>query len=175
MELEGQNNNSIRNTILLPFVDETIAMLKDMADLNGTSDLLSYRDALDVFTFKEFAVCIVAKNATGVAGKIIMNYDLNTAIAIGNKVRAKMLGTEENATVLTDEISEALAEFSNTVIGLATRHFNDTEHKISFGTPLYLHSAEDSEYLLEGVNQILTVPIDIQNVGRFYFSYLRHN
>lgn len=175
MELEGQNDNSIRNTILLPFVDETIAMLKDMADLTGTSDLLSYRDPLDVFTFKEFAVCIVAKSTTGVAGKIIMNYDHNTAIAIGNRVRTKLLGTNENASVLTNEISEALAEFSNTVIGLATRHFNDTKHKITFGTPLYLHSAEDSEYLLEGVSQILTVPIDIDNIGRFYFSYLRHN
>ncbi len=175
MELEGHPNDSIRNTVLLPFVDETIDALNSMADLHGKSELLCYRDPLDVFVFKEFAVCIVAKNANGIAGKIVMNYDLNTAIAIGNRVRAKMLGTDENATVLNDEIREALAEFSNTVIGLATRHFNDTKHKISFGTPLYLHSDEDSEYLLEGVKQILTVPIDIEKIGRFYFSYLLHN
>ena len=43
---------------------------------------------------------------------------------------------------------------------------------MTFGTPLYLMNQEDSEFLLEGVKQILTVPIDVDDVGRFYFSYL---
>lgn len=172
MEIQGKLPSTIRNSILLPFIDETIATLKTMADLNGKSDLLSYRDPLDVFVFKDFAVCISAKTASNLAGKIIMSYDLNTAIAIGNKVRSKMLGTVEESTVLNDDVREALAEFSNTVIGLATRHFNDTEHKTTFGTPLYLLNKEDGEFLLEGIKQIFTVPIDIEDIGRFYFSYL---
>jgi len=172
MELQDNLPANIRNTILLPFIDETIVTLKTMADLEGKSDLLSYREPLDVFVFKDFAVCIAAKTASNLAGKIIMNYDLNTAIAIGNRVRSKMLGTVEETTVLDDEIREVLAEFSNTVIGLATRHFNDTEHKTTFGTPLYLLNNEDGEFILEGIKQILTVPIDIDNIGRFYFSYL---
>lgn len=172
MELQGNVAGNVRNSILVPFVDETLIALKNMADLQGTSDLLSYRDALDVFVFKDFAVCISAKTASGGGGKIIMNYDLTTALAIGNRVRAKMLGTDENSIMLNDEVREALAEFSNTVIGLATRHFSNASEKISFGTPLYLLDKEDSEPLLEGVSQILTVPIDIEGVGRFYFSYL---
>ncbi len=172
MEIEGNLPGNIRNTILLPFVDETLLALASMADLVGKSDLLSYRDPLDVFVFKDFAVCISAKTASNYSGKIVMNFDLDTAIAIGNRVRSKMLGTVEESTVLNDEIREVLAEFSNTIIGLATRHFNDTAHKVTFGTPLYLLCKEDGEFLLESVRQILTVPIDIDGVGRFYFSYL---
>ncbi len=173
MELEGNIPGNNRNAMLVPLIDETIHALENMADLKGTSDLLSYHVALDVFEFKDFAVCIPAKNASG-GGKIIMNFGLDTALAIGNKVRAKMLGTDENATALNDEVREALAEFSNTIIGLATRHFNSASEKISIGTPLYLYEKEDSEFLLQGVKQIMTVPIDIQDVGRFYFSYLRN-
>jgi len=172
MEIEGNLPGNIRNTILLPFVDETLLALTSMANLVGKSDLLSYRDPLDVFVFKDFAVCISVKTASNFSGKIIMNYNLETAIAIGNRVRSKMLGTVEESTVLNDEIREVLAEFSNTIIGLATRHFNDTAHKTSFGIPLYLLNKEDGEFLLEGIKQILTVPIDIDGVGRFYFSYL---
>lgn len=175
MELQGKFRSTVRNTILLPFVDETIRTLNVMADLKGNSDLLTYRDPLDVFNFKDFAVCIVARNASGVVGKIIMNYDLGTALAIGNRVLAKMLGPMEAATVLNEDIRGALAEFSNTVIGLATRHLGEENIKISFGTPIYLLNREDGDFLLEGVKQILSVPIDIQDSGRFYFSYLMHN
>lgn len=83
-----------------------------------------------------------------------------------------MLGTIENFTVLNDDIREALAEFSNTVIGLATRSINNTKYRISFSAPLYIFNKQDSEFLLMDVKQIFTVPIDIKNIGRFYFSYL---
>ncbi len=175
MELQDNIRGNIRNTILLPFVDETMKALESMADLKGESDLLTYRDPLDVFNFKDFAVCIVAKSSDGVAGKIIMNFNLNTALAIGNRVLAKMLGTVEEATELTAEVTDALAEFSNTIIGLATRHLSETDYQITFGAPIYLLNKEDSEFLLEGVQQIMSVPIDIKDVGRFYFSYLLHS
>lgn len=172
MELQGALPDTVRNSILLPLINETITALKSMADLHGTSDLLGYSDPLDVFAFKEFAVCISAKTVGGSGGKIIMNYDLGTAITIGNRVRGKMLGTIEKASVLNDEVKEALAEFSNTIIGLATRYINNTQHKISFGPPLYITNKQDSEFILTGVNKIYTVPIDIAKVGRFYCSYL---
>lgn len=172
MELQGALPDTVRNSILLPLINETIIALKTMADLHGASDLLGYSDPLDVFVFKEFSVCISAKSSNGSGGKIIMNYDLATAIAIGNRVRGKMLGTTEKSSILNDDVKEALAEFSNTIIGLATRHINNTKHKISFGTPLYISNKQDSEFLLAGVKQIYTVPIDITKIGRFYCSYL---
>ena len=172
MELQDNLPDNIRNSILLPLINETIIILNSMADLRGASDLLGYSDPLDVFVFKDFAVCISAKTSSSAAGKIIMNYDLGTAVAIGNRVRAKMLGTIETSCVLNDDIMEALAEFSNTIIGLATRHINNTKHKINFSAPLYISNKQDSESLLTGVKQIYTVPIDIAKVGRFYCSYL---
>lgn len=174
MELQGELPDNIRNSILLPLINETIVALNSMADLHGTSDLLGYSDPLDVFVFKEFAVCVSSKISGDIAasGKIIMNFDLSTSIAIGNRVRSKMLGTIENFTVLNDDIREALAEFSNTVIGLATRSINNKKYRISFSAPLYMFNKQDSEFLLMDVKQIFTVPIDIKNIGRFYFSYL---
>ncbi|OGT22166.1 MAG: hypothetical protein A2V90_08245 [Gammaproteobacteria bacterium RBG_16_57_12] len=162
----------MRNDILVPFVNETIAALESMANLKGESDILTYRDPLDVFIFKGFAVCIAAKTSSGISGKIVMNYDNQTAVAIGNRILTKMLGSFEGATELNDMVRDALAEFSNTAVGLATRHISEARHKIIFGAPVYLLNKEDCEFLLAGVKQIMTIPVDVKNIGRFYFSFL---
>ena len=172
MKLEEISTDNIRNSVLLPFVSETINTLKTMAELTGTSDLLTYHEPLDVFAFKDFAVSINATFTNGVTNNVVMNFDTPTAIAIGNKVRSVMFGTDEADTSLNDANKEALAEFLNTVVGLATREINETDHKISFGVPLYLYNKEDSEFLLEGVKNIMTVPVDLEAAGRFYLSFL---
>lgn len=176
MELVDYRSNgrgSVRTEILVPFVNQTILCLESMADLKASSDLLTYQDALDTFIFKGFSVCLPTRRGGAVDGKIVMNHDLGTALAIGNRVRAKMLGTQENAKTLTADVSEALAEFSNTAIGLATRHLS-TARKFSFGTPVYITSEQDSKMFFEGVQRIFTVPVDLAIGGRFYFSYLMH-
>jgi len=172
MKLEEISTDNIRNSVLLPFVSETINTLKTMAELKGTSDLLTYHEPLDVFAFKDFAVSINASFTNGVTNNVVMNFDAPTAIVIGNKVRSVMFGTDEADTSLNDANKEALAEFLNTVVGLATREINETNHKISFGVPLYLYNKEDSEFLLEGVKNIMTVPVDLESAGRFYLSFL---
>lgn len=172
MEILGISTDNIRNSVLLHFVNETIRNLESMAGLKGLSDLLTYREPLDVFAFKAFAVSINTTFTNGVTNNIVMNFDLETAMIIGNKVREILLGETTVATTLNDEIREALAEFLNTVIGLASQEVNETNHKINFGPPLYLYSKEESEFLLQGVKQIMTVPIDINNVGKFHLSYL---
>ncbi len=177
MQLLGDNfddsRSHVRNEILVPFINETILTLDSMADLKASSDLLTYHDALDTFVFKGFAVCLVTRKLGTVEGKIVMNHDLSTALTIGNRVRAKMLGTQENAKILNTEVSDALAEFANTAIGLAVRHLSVTR-KFSFGTPAYITTQADSQMFLEGVKQIFTVPVDLAIGGRFYFSYLLH-
>lgn len=172
MKLQGASTDTIRNSVLLPFVKETISNLEAMAGLKGSSDLLTYREPLDVFQFKAFAVSINTTFSNGITNNIVMSFDAKCAIIIANKIRALLLGSTDVVTSLNEEIREALAEFLNTVIGLATQEINETTHKITFGPPLYLHSKEDSEFLLEGVKQIMTVPIELENVGRFYLSYL---
>lgn len=172
MELQNLSTDNIRNSVILPFVRETLSALKSMADLEGSSDLLAYQDPLDIFAFKDFAVSINTTFANGVTNNLVINFDLNTAVVIGNRVLSIMLGTTETAVTLNNNNKEALAEFLNTIIGLATRDINETNHKIAFGPPLHLYNKEDSEFLLEGVKQIMTVPIDVKDVGRFHLSFL---
>jgi len=172
MKLEEISTDNIRNSVLLPFVTETINTLKTMANLKGTSDLLTYQEPLDLFAFKDFAVSINVTFTNGVSNNVVMNFDAKTAIIIGNRVRSVMFGTNETDTSLTNGNKEALAEFLNTVVGLATRDINETNHKISFGVPLYLYNKEDSEFLLDGVKNIMTVPVDLEAAGRFYLSFL---
>ncbi len=172
MKLESISTDNIRNSVLLPFVSETINTLQTMANLKGSSDLLTYHEPLDVFAFKDFAVSINATFTNGVTNNVVMNFDTQTAIIIGNKVRSVMFGTNETDTSLTNDNKEALAEFLNTVVGLATREINETNHKISFGVPLYLYNKEDSQFLLDGIKNIMTVPVDLENAGRFYLSFL---
>ncbi len=172
MEIQGLSTDNIRNSVLLPFVSETIHTMKTMAGINASSDLLTYHDPLDVFTFKDFAVSINTTFTNGVTNNIVMMFDLNTAIIVGNQIRSVILGTTESSSILTDDINEALAEMLNTIIGLATREINETNHKITFGAPLYLYSKEDSEFLLPGIKQIMTVPIELDKIGRIHLSYL---
>lgn len=172
-DTRGGVQTTIRNTILVPFVQETIDTLESMADLKAKSDLLSYHDPLETFTFKDFAVCLITRKQGVVDGKIVMIHDLNTALTIGNAVRAKLLGACEHATTLNTEVGEALAEFANTVIGLALRHLKGNQ-MLSFGTPMYIQNRADNDMLLQGVKRVFTVPIDLAKGGRFYFSYLLH-
>ncbi|MBL1260990.1 MAG: chemotaxis protein CheX [Thiotrichaceae bacterium] len=172
MKLEAISTDNIRNSVLLPFVSETINVLQTMANLKGSSDLLTYHEPLDVFAFKDFAVSINATFTNGVTNNVVMNFDAQTAIVIGNKVRSVMFGTNEVDATLNEANKEALAEFLNTVVGLATREINETNHKISFGVPLYLYNKEDSAFLLDGVKNIMTVPLDLEDSGRFYLSFL---
>ena len=172
MKLEAISTDNIRNSVLLPFVSETIHTLQTMANLKGSSDLLTYHEPLDIFAFKDFAVSINASFTNGITNNMVMNFDTQTAIIIGNKVRSVMFGTNERDVSLTNDNKEALAEFLNIVVGLATREINQTDHQISFGVPLYLYNKEDSEFLLDGVKNIMTVPVDLENAGRFYLSFL---
>ena len=66
------------------------------------------------------------------------------------------------------------SEFSNTIIGLATNALSQSDLKIKFTPPIFVHSQKDMEMLMEGVQQILTVPIEVSGVGDFSFSYLLH-
>lgn len=164
----------VHTKILTPFIKETMATLSSMCDLKGAPGN-AFQEDLAEFQFRGFAVCIVAKTSGAIEGKVVMHHNLDTAIGIGSRVIAKMFGEEVKATEMTDEISEALTEFSNTAIGLATRHLSDANLRINFEAPLYIHNKQDSNYLIEGVEEILTIPIVIGGVGEFFMSYMLHH
>ena len=166
--------NNVHAKILIPFVNETIKILDEMTELNATAGEGVQQEISD-FDFKGYAVCVVARTYGSIEGKIIMNHQTKTALTIGNRVRAKMFGEPSNIDTINEEIGEALTEFSNTIIGLATRHLSDSSSQLNFSAPLFINGPRDMDYILEGVKEIFSIPIDIKGVGTFSFSYLLHD
>lgn len=163
----------IHTKILKPFVDETIKALASMAGLEAKVGQ-GYQEDVDKFNFKGYAVCVVAKTYGAIEGKVIMHHNNETALAIGNRVRSRMLGEASDESEINDSVGEALTEFSNTVVGMATRFLSEKDMNITFTPPLYIADQGDSEFLTQDVQEILTVPIEVKGIGQFTFSYLLH-
>jgi CheY-specific phosphatase CheX len=154
-------------------MNETVSALQSMAGVEGKVGKATL-ESLDEFSFQGFAVAVVAKTYGSIEGKILMHYSDDVALKIGKRVLAGMLGVESSATKMDEDISEAVTEFANTIIGLATRSLSQSDLRIKFTPPIFVHTENDMEVLLEGVKEILTVPIDIPDLGNFSFSYLLH-
>lgn len=164
---------NVHTKILMPFVNETIKALADMADLRATAGR-GIQEEIGDYDFKGYAVCVVARTYGSIEGKVIMNHQIKSALTVGNRFLAKMFGEPRNFPEINEEIGEALTEFSNTVIGLATRSLSDSGSQLKFSAPLFINGPADIEFIMEGVEEILSIPIDIEGVGTFSFSYLLH-
>jgi len=163
---------SLHAKILAPFVTETIQTLHSMAGLSAHAGE-GFPDSLEKFRFKGYAVA--AETFGVIEGKVLMHHYVETALAIGNKVRANLLGIDEPETTITDDVGEALAEFGNTAIGLAMSQLAKADMPIKFKPPYFISSLDDMNSMLANVKEIISIPIHVDNVGRFYFNYLLHN
>lgn len=163
--------SEIQHRILTPFVQETIKTMESMAGLRATAGD-GFQDDPQKFKFKGYAV--VAETSGIIEGHILMHHYIETAIAIGNKVRQNVLGEMNELTELNDDMCDALAEFGNTAIGLATRELERMDLGMKFRPPYFTSNTEDMTKMLSQVNEILSIPIHVENVGRFYFNYLLH-
>jgi CheY-specific phosphatase CheX len=163
----------VHTKILMPFVDETIKALAEMANLEATAGN-GIQEEVGDYDFKGYAVCVVARTYGSVEGKVIMNHQIKSALTIGNRFLANMFGEPYNFGEINEQIGEALTEFSNTIIGLATRSLSDTGSQLQFSAPLFINGPADIEFIMDGVEEILSIPIDIAGVGPFSFSYLLH-
>ncbi len=160
---------TIYKVTLHPFINESIASLKSMTSLSGSSGD-AFMDKVEDFRFKGYAVC---SNITGcLDGVIMMHHYPETAIAIGNSVCEKMLNESYDYTEINEELSHALAEWGNTIVGRATDLLSRNNLKFDFSSPYFVHNFNDMEKYLEGVKEIVTVPITIDGVGRYYFNLL---
>jgi len=164
----------IHTKILKPFMTETVGALKTMAGVEGKVGK-SKLESVANFAFRGFAVAVVAKTFGSIEGKILMHYSNDVAYKIGKRVLASMMGEEPDAVSMTDEISEAVTEFANTIIGLATRTLSQSNLQIKFTPPIFVHDDKDMDTLMDGVQEIVTVPIEVPDIGDFSFSYLLHN
>lgn len=163
--------NEIQQKILRPFAVETIKTLESMAGLKSHFGD-GFPDDITKFKFKGYAV--VAETFGALEGKILMHHYIETALAIGNKVRSALLGSDETAAAITDDVAEALAEFGNTSIGLAMSALGKANLGIKFNPPYFVNNTGQMENVMQGVQEIITIPIHINDVGRFYFNYLLH-
>lgn len=164
--------NDIQQRILQPFVIETIKTLEVMAGLKAHAGD-GFPDDIATFKFKGYAV--VAETSGKVEGTILMHHYLDTALAIGNKVRCALLSDTKEFPEMNEEVGEALTEFSNTAIGLAMRQLGQSDLGIQFKPPYLVSGTQDLANLLGGVKEIISVPIHVDDIGRFYFNFLLNN
>lgn len=160
---------TIYKVTLHPFINESIASLKAMTRLTGSSGD-AFMDQVDDFRFKGYAVCSEVKGC--INGVIMMHHYPETAIAIGNSVCETMFDEKYNHTEINEELSNALAEWGNTIVGRSTDLLSRHNLEFNFSSPYFVHNFDDMEKYLVGVKEIITVPITVEGVGRYYFNLL---
>lgn len=161
--------NTIQSKILQPFIKETLANLKAMAGFSGHTDD-GFTDQVEQFRFKGYAIC--AETHGSISGVMVMHHYIETAVAMGNAVRRHVLGDEQEFDEINSVMADALAEWGNTVLGRATRALGGERMNIHFDPPYFVYDTDTMKSLLTGVTDIITVPVHVENVGRFYFNYL---
>lgn len=161
--------SQIQNQILQPFIDETLGNLATMAKMIGHTDE-GFCDDPKEFRFKGYAIC--CETLGHIDGVVIMHHYPETAIAMGNAIRLSVLGEENKFDTINDEMADALAEWGNTVVGRATKNLAAYHLSINFEAPYFIYDTDVMASLLTGVQDIITVPVHVEDVGRFYFNYL---
>ena len=160
---------TIYKVTLHPFINESIASLKAMTHLTGYS-AEAFMDQVDDFRFKGYAVCSEVSGC--INGVIMMHHYPETAIAIGNSVCETMFDEKYNYTEINEELSHALAEWGNTIVGRSTDLLSRHNLEFNFSSPYFVHNFNDMDKYLSGVKEIVTVPITVEGVGRYYFNLL---
>lgn len=161
--------STIQSRILQPFIDETLANLQAMAGMRGHTDD-GFVDQVDKFNFKGYAIC--AETHGCIDGVMLMHHYVETAVAMGNAIRKHVLDDEEVLGEIDGPMADALAEWGNTVLGRATKGLGGYRLNINFDPPYFVFDTDTMSSILTGVNDIITVPVHVDGVGRFYFNYL---
>ena len=159
----------IQNQILQPFIEETLDNLTSMAKMRGTTED-GFCDQPEQFRFKGYAIC--CETSGHIDGVVLMHHYPETAIAMGNAIRKCVLGDETALDTINEDMADALAEWGNTVVGRASKNLGEQNLGIRFAAPYFIYDTDAMSSLLTGVQDIITVPVHIENVGRFYFNYL---
>ena len=162
----------IKTNMLKPFIDETIKSLEEMAHLKAHAGE-AFIDNVDNFRFKGYA--IAAKTHGNLEMIILLHNYSETALAIGNRLRFNILNESNELPEINEEMQAALAEWGNTAIGHATQSLETQELGIRFEPPYFILNTEHMEPLLKDVQEIISVPVHIDDVGRFYFNLLMLN
>jgi CheY-like chemotaxis protein/CheY-specific phosphatase CheX len=160
---------NIKTNMLQPFIDETIKTLEEMAHLKAHA-AEAFTDNVENFRFKGYA--IAAKTHGNLNMIILLHNYIETALAIGNRLRSNILNEAGELPEINEEMQSALAEWGNTAIGNATQSLETLKLGIRFEPPYFILNTESMGPLLKNVKEIISVPVHIDDVGRFYFNLL---
>ena len=163
--------NSLQWKVLQPFVDQTLIAMDKSLGLKGDADS-GFQEKIEEFRFKGFAV--VANTSGSVTGRLLMHHYTETAVTIGNKLLQKQNPNLSHDHGMDDSVSNALADFAQMIMQPAVESLQNNDLKIDFAQPYFISDTEKMDGLLEGVSEILTVPIRVDQIGRFYLNYLIH-
>lgn len=102
-----------------------------------------------------------------------MNHYEETTLAIGAPVYSGLAGTEAaDKSSMNQNLSNALAEWGNTIVGRATDMLAKHNLSFSFSAPEMVLNLDDMENFLKDVVTIITVPVHVDDVGRYFFNLL---
>ena len=161
--------NTLQLSILKPFIDQSIIMLKEMAHFDAAAGD-AFEDDPEKFRFKGYAI---AAHTTGkINGTILMHHYVETTVAIGNRLLSESFGEKMNVEADDEDLADAIDEWANTAIGLAMEALRLEGLAIEFSPPYFINNTKNIDELMMNVKEILSVPISVGDVGRFYFNYL---
>lgn len=161
---------TIHKVILFPFIKESIASLSTMTNLEGKAGD-PFEDNVEDFRFKGCAICSQMQGE--LEGVILMHHYEETALEIGSQVYSGLAGNEAtDKSSMNQDLSDALAEWGNTIVGRATDMLAKHNLSFSFSAPEMVLNLDDMEKFLKDVVTIITVPVHIDNVGRYFFNLL---
>lgn len=161
---------TVHKIILHPFIKESIASLLTMTNLQGKAGEV-FEDNVDDFRFKGCAICSQIHGE--LEGVILMHHYEETALEIGAQVYSGLAGEKASDTnTLNQDLSNALAEWGNTIVGRATEMMAKHNLSFSFSAPEMVLNLDDMQKFLKDVETIITVPVQVDNVGRYFFNLL---
>lgn len=161
---------TIHKVILHPFIKESIASLSTMTKLDGKAGD-AFEDNVDDFRFKGCAIC--SQMHGELEGVILMHHYEETALEIGAQVYSGLAGEKATDTSnMNQDLSNALTEWGNTIVGRATDILAKRNLSYSFSAPEMVSNLDDMGKFLKNVETIITVPVHIDGVGRYFFNLL---
>jgi len=161
--------NSLQWDVLKPFADKSCQALYNTIDFNVEPGE-GFQEKIKNFHFNGYAV--VVNTSGSVEGRILIHHYTETALAIANKIIDKDNKDETTATEMNDRVSNALAEFSLELVEGAVLNLSKKDLKVKISPAYFIKDTQNIDQLLEGVKSIITIPMNIENVGRFYINYL---
>ena len=161
--------NTLQWRVLKPFVDQTVKALETKLGLKVETDD-GFQEKIADFSFNGYAV--VSNTAGSVEGRILVHHYTETALAVGNKIIQKASSTSNEIKVMNDEISNALADFTYESLEPAVQSLENSALKVKFSQAYFVADTKNIDSLLEGITEIITVPIKVEDIGRFYLNYL---